>query len=164
MNTELIEELRDTFKYHPDGYLIRKKNGKPCGQHANTRDGYAQVKAGGKKLYAHRIIYAIVHGETPAGEIDHIDGDRMNNRIENLRDVPKLENQHNRKNHKDNSSGFPGVRWHNQAQKWQVQICVNYRVIYLGLFDDIKDAVQARRIAKIKYHPSAPEALQLARE
>ena len=104
MTTESVEELRDTFDYHPDGYLIRKKNGKPCGRDANDKDGYAQVSIGKRKFKAHRVIYAIVHGTMPADEIDHINGDRADNRIENLRDVSRLENMHNSKNRKDNTS------------------------------------------------------------
>lgn len=116
MSKELVEELRETFDYHPDGYLIRKKNGKPCGQRADTRNGYTRVKVNGRVLKAHRIIYAIVYGEMPM-EVDHINGVRIDNRIENLRDVPKSENQHNSKKRKDNSSGFPGVHWHTPNTK-----------------------------------------------
>jgi len=164
MTTELIEELRATFAYHEDGYLIRKKNGKPCGQHANTSDGYADVWVNGRTLLAHRIIYAIAHGAMPAGQIDHINGNRMDNRIENLRDVSASENSHNSKRPKNNTSGFPGVSWNIQRQKWMAYICVNNRRIHLGLFDDIDDAVQARKMAKINYHPSSPEAVKFADE
>ena len=164
MNTKLIEELRATFEYHEAGYLIRKRTDKPCGQRSNRTDGYAAVKVNGRKLLAHRIIYAIIHGEMPEGEIDHIDGDRMNNRIENLREVSKSENQHNSKKRKDNSSGFPGVIWHAQCRKWQAQICVDNQKIHLGYFKDHEDAVQARKMAKIKYHPSSPEAIKYASE
>lgn len=59
METGLIEELRATFAYHPDGYLIRKKNKKPCGQQANHPTGYARVKVGRRTLYAHRVIYVL---------------------------------------------------------------------------------------------------------
>lgn len=54
MSKELIEELRATFEYHPDGYLIRKKTGKPCGQCVNRPNGYVAVGVGGRMLYAHR--------------------------------------------------------------------------------------------------------------
>lgn len=164
MTTELIEELRNTFEYHTDGYLIRRKNGKPCGQRANRSDGYADVWVNGRLLLAHRVIYAIVHGNMPAGQIDHIDGDRMNNRIENLRDVSQSENMHNSKKPKNNSSGFPGVSWSTRDQKWMAYIKVNNRRINLGYFEDINDAVQARKMAKMKYHPSSPEAIKYVSE
>ena len=164
ITTELIEELRNTFDYHPAGYLIRKKNGKPCGQRSNHPTGYAQVSVGGKKLYAHRIIYAIAHGTMPKGQIDHVNGNRVDNRIENLRDVSSSENNHNRKMNKNNSSGFPGVYWSSQHQKWRAYIKVDYQRICLGIFDNFADAVKARKMAKIKYHPSSPEAIKYISE
>lgn len=163
MSKELIQELRDTFEYHEEGYLIRKKNGKPCGQHTNHSAGYARVSVNGRMLYAHRIIYAIVYGEMPM-DVDHINRNRIDNRIENLRDVSKSENQHNSKKRKNNTSGFPGVSWDTRDQKWQAYIMVDRRKIHLGYFEDFDDAVQARKIAKIKYHPSSPEAQKLANE
>lgn len=153
-----IKELRDTFDYHPDGYLIRRSTGRPCGQRANNGNGYVRVWVGGRTLHAHRVIYAIVYGEMPDGDIDHISRNRMDNRIENLRDVSRSENMHNSKKSKDNSSGFPGVGWHTQAQKWVAYIYIDYRKIHLGYFEDLEDAVHARKIAKIKYHPTSPEA------
>lgn len=164
MNTELIEELRNTFEYHPAGYLNRKKNGKLCGLRANTTVGYAAVGVGKRKLLAHRVIYAIVTGKMPEGQIDHINGNRVDNRIENLRDVSRSENLHNSKVPKNNSSGFPGVSWHAQHQKWRTQICIDNRNIHLGYFKDFEDAVQARKMAKIKYHPTSPEAFEFSLE
>lgn len=165
MSTE-IQELRDTFDYHEDGYLIRRKNGKPCGTRANIRTGYAHVGFGGsgKKLLAHRVIYAIVHGAMPDGQIDHINGNRVDNRIENLRYVSASENSHNYKMPKTNTSGFQGVSWSAQTCKWMAYIRVDNRQVYLGLFEDINDAIHARKMAKMKYHPSSPEAIQYADE
>jgi len=164
MTKELIEELRNTFEYHPDGYLIRKSTRRPCGQRANHSGGYARVNVGKRTLFAHRIIYAVVTGKMPEGDIDHINGDRIDNRIQNLRDVSQLENGHNRKKQKNNSSGFQGVYWDAHAQKWRARICVNKQAIHLGLFEDINDAVQARKMAKIKYHPTSPDAVKFANE
>jgi len=164
MTKDLIEELISTFEYHPDGFLIRKSTGRPSGQRANTPNGYALVGVGGRMLFAHRIIYAIIHGKIPNGDIDHIDQNPMNNRIENLRDVSHSDNQHNSKKRKDNSSGFPGVCWHARYQKWQAEIKVNSRPIFLGRFDDYDDAIRARKMAKIKYHPTSPEAIKYASE
>lgn len=164
MSEELIEELRATFEYHEDGYLIRKRTGKPCGTRANTSNGYASVWVGGKTLLAHRIIYAIVRGEIPEGQIDHLNGDRSDNRIENLRDVSGLENMHNSKMPKTNTSGFTGVHWETQRKKWMAQIRVDKRQKFLGYFDDFEDAVEARKMAKIKYHPTSPEAQKYRNE
>jgi len=161
MDTELVEELRAIFEYHPDGYLVRKENGNPCGQRSNHHDGYAHVKVNGMVLLAHRIIFAIVHGRMPAGQIDHINGNRMDNRIENLRDVSSSENSYNSKT---NTSGFAGVCWDARDKKWRVYFYVGYRKIYLGLFENLEDAVQARKEAKIRYHPISPEAQKYSSE
>lgn len=158
MDKVAVQELRDIFDYHPDGYLIRRSTGKPCGQHANQRDGYVLVRVGKKKMLAHKVIYAIVHGKMPDGDIDHLDGNPMNNRIENLRDVSKSENQHNHKIPKNNTSGFTGVTWSTNHRKWQAQIKVGNQSIYLGRFENFEDAVEARKKAKIRYHPTSPEA------
>ena len=163
MSKELIQELRNTFEYHPGGYLIRKKNGKPCGQRTNRPDGYAAVGVGKRTLYAHRIIYAIMHGKMPL-EVDHINGNRIDNRIENLRDVSSAENSHNSKMFKSNASGFPGVYWYTQRQKWMAYICIDNRKIHLGYFENFEEAVQARKKAKIRHHPSSPEAVKYASE
>lgn len=163
MDRDLIEELRNTFEYHPDGYLIRKSTGKPCGRRANQSDGYACVRVGGRALLAHRIIFAIVYGRMP-GEIDHINGNRIDNRIENLRDVSSSENSHNYKRPNTNTSGFTGVCWSTHHQKWKVEIRLNNRRIHIGYFEDFEEAVQARKLAKIKYHPTSPEAFKFAVE
>lgn len=162
--TELIEELRATFEYHEGGYLIRKNTGKPCGQHANHSNGYARVNVGGRMLYAHSVIYAINHGKMPTNQIDHINKDRIDNRIENLREVSSSENSHNYKKPKTNTSGFTGVSWKTQAQKWVSYIWVNNKKIHLGLFENFEDAVQSRKMAKIKHHPTSPEAFEYALE
>lgn len=159
----MIEELRATFDYHPDGYLIRKKNGKPCGQHVNCHNGYIKVFVNEKTLQAHRVIYAIVHGEMP-GEIDHINKDRADNRIENLRNVSHSVNIHNSRVPKTNTSGFPGVDWDARNRKWHARIMLNNQRVSLGRFEDFDEAVYARKMAKIRYHPSSPEAFKFALE
>lgn len=162
MSKELVEELRNTFDYHPDGYLIRKSTGEPCGRSINRRDGYATVRVGKRTLPVHQIIFAIVHGKTPRGGVKHRNGNRTDNRIENLRGVSIMENRRN--SNKSNTSGFVGVKWHSRDRKWQAEINLNNRKIHLGYFDDFEEAVRARKLAKIKYHPRSPEAAKFARE
>ena len=163
MTTELIQELKSTFDYHSDGYLIRRSTGKPCGQRANNGNGYVRVRVGKRLLLVHRVIYALAHGVMPM-EVDHISGNRADNRIENLRDVSHLENLHNSKKRNTNTSGFAGVHWDARDQKWRAQICVDGRQIHLGYFNDYDDAVQARKLAKIKHHPTSPEAAEFTSE
>lgn len=81
----------------------------------------------------------------PTGlQIDHIDGDGLNNRRSNLRLATNAQNQHNRRFHAGNKSGFKGVFWDPSRSQWMAQITLNGEKVYLGRFRDISDAVAAR--------------------
>lgn len=90
-----IERVRELFDYDEDnGILIRKfKSGKrkSCG-HRPTCNGYGHIEIDGKSYYTHRLIWLWVHGSWPHDQIGHLDRDRMNNRIDNLRVVTRAEN------------------------------------------------------------------------
>lgn len=86
-------------------------------------------------------------------EVDHIDGNRLNNQRSNLRLCNSSQNKCNRGPRKDNTSGYKGVSWHKQRNKWTARIRIPYgKYISLGLFDDIKDAVTSYNEAAKKYH------------
>ena len=84
-------------------------------------------------------------------QVDHIDGNGLNNCRSNLRAATKQENGCNRNKQKNNTSGRKGVGWNKQHQKWQAQIQVNGKQIHLGYFDDIEDAVRAYNQAAKKH-------------
>jgi len=151
-----ISKLREAFDYNPDtGVLIRKSTNRP----SKGLDSYGYIQLGYcKKMYkAHRVIWAIVHGEFPKGHIDHINGNRSDNRIQNLRVVTQQQNSHNhQKINKKNKSGFRGVCWNGRASKWQAAISVNSKTIYIGVFSTPEDAHLAYLYAKKIYHPSSP--------
>lgn len=110
------------------------------------RTQYCYVGVSGKLYLAHRIVWLMRYGEWPENEIDHIDGDGLNNRIENLRDVTKSVNMRNLRMSRNNSSGVNGVYWHNGARKWYAQSGDGSgRQKYLGLYNDLADAEQAVR-------------------
>ena len=89
----------------------------------------------------HQLVFLYHNGYLTKGkEIDHIDGDRTNNRIENLREVTKAQNSFNRK-YVDNTSGFKGISWCNWRRKWVVQIMVDGRNKNLGRYDTIKEDI-----------------------
>lgn len=100
-----------------------------------------------QNVYAHRVIWALVHGVWPV-EVDHINGDRSDNRLSNLRAVDHHENMGNKKLYRTNSSGVPGVTWHRGKQRWQAFIRSGVRRRHLGTFANIEDAVAARRAAQ----------------
>ena len=92
----------------------------------------------------HRIVYEMHFGRIKDGlEIDHINGIRHDNRIENLRAVSKSVNQLNRAKQSNNTSGVTGVRWHTQRNRWRAQ----FRDEYLGLFETIEEAEAAYKAA-----------------
>jgi hypothetical protein len=119
-------------------------------------NGYRRIGIGGKMHGAHRLAWLIVTGEWPDAEIDHINGDRSDNRIANLREVSCTENGRNKAMPKNNTSGVIGVGWDSGAGKWRAAIGVAGRNIFLGLFTDIASAIAARKAAEIAYgfHPN----------
>jgi hypothetical protein len=116
----------------------------------NTR-GYTQIRIDGKDYYVHRLIFFMMMGRWPEGEIDHINGDRSDNRWCNLREVSHAENSRNRRTQTTNTSGVTGVYWHAAAGKWVAQIQVGRKQIHLGLFVEFDDAVAARRAAELEH-------------
>jgi len=100
------------------------------------------------KTYLHRVVT-----RAPAGfDVDHIDGDGLNNREANLRQATRSENMRNTGRRKDNKSGFKGVYWHKGAGKWQAEIKVGGVKEYLGLFTTIEAAHAAHQQAAKRLH------------
>ena len=91
------------------------------------------------------------HGSLP-DHIDHIDGNRLNNRIENLRSASKVENGQNAKLSKANKSGFKGVSWYKASSKWAAECWVNKKKHYLGYFDTIEQATFAVKSFREQNH------------
>lgn len=126
------------FDYQ-DGQLIRKigrinEVGSIAGcVHKGT--GYIHIKIKAQTFKAHRLIFLYHYGYFPEF-VDHIDGNKQNNRIENLREASKQENCQNQKVRWTNSSGVKGVSWHKVNKKWKVALCKNYRSYYFGTYED----------------------------
>jgi hypothetical protein len=135
------DNLKDYFTYK-DGNLFWKRQPSrriTVGSIAGnlTERGYIQVKVFNKRFYAHRIIFFMFNGYFPQ-ELDHIDGNKSNNRIENLRDSTKSQNNMNSKKRKDNTSGTKGITWDKRCNKWKVQGQANNIKYYLGRYDDME--------------------------
>lgn len=105
-----------------------------------------------KKYKAHRIAWAVTYNEWPASDIDHINGDPADNRIDNLRLATQSENNYNSRLRRDNTSGIKGISWNKTYQKWEVYINVDGRRIRLGKFEALDKAIAIRRAAELKYH------------
>lgn len=118
--------------------------GKPAG--ATGTSEYSMVKIMGRGVAVHRVVWELNNGPIPAGmDIDHIDRDKRNNRIENLRIASRSQNMLNTGILPTNTSGHKGVYWHKRLGKWQAAITVRGRNVYLGVFADISDAAAAYR-------------------
>lgn len=109
--------------------------------------GYPTGSIFNRQYLAHRVIWAIVRGRWPSGEIDHMDGCRTNNRIANLRCVPRTLNMRNRRLSSANRSGAMGVYWAPHAGKWRAEIKCGNRT-HLGYFSDKRLAIAARKEAE----------------
>lgn len=142
---------------------LDKHAGKTAG--GITSEGYFAFMVGGKKYQSHRVAWAIHYGMWPEGDIDHINHDRVDNRIANLRDVSRNANSKNRSSQTNNTSGQTGVVWNRKERKWQAQIVVNKRIKHLGRFADKDEAIAARKAAEIEhgFHPNHGRAALAAR-
>lgn len=116
----------------------------------NDKGGYRVIIVGGKAYKAHRLAWLIVHGEWPRKDIDHINGVRSDNRIANLRQANRCQNNSNARISVRNTSGLKGA--HLFKGKWKAQICVRGKKICLGTFDTRELAHIAYCDASQKYH------------
>jgi hypothetical protein len=130
-------------------------DGKVSGS-VNNGKGYRVIGIDGGLHMAHRLAWIITTGEWPADQLDHINGNRADNRMINLRSVSQSENQRNRAMSSNNTSGVQGVYWRKAGGKWSAAIRVDDRLIHLGFFTHKADAIAARRAAEIAYgfHPN----------
>jgi hypothetical protein len=137
--------------------------GKPA-LSAPHRAGYLTGSVFGFDFLAHRAAWAIHYGQWPLGEIDHINGDKRDNRIENMRDVDHRTNMTNTKIHSTNKSGCMGVMEVKSTGKWMAKLWDNGRQVHLGFHDTKEEAIAARKAAETEYgyhenHGSGDRAL-----
>jgi len=165
-------ELHELFWYEPQtGVLINKprtekhipdlriRNGtntkianKPAGYVCDH--GYVRLRVGRKHVRAHQIIWKMVHGADPAAgrDIDHIDGDRTNNRIDNLRVIDRYSNSQNRHNvRSDSKTGVLGVS--KIGNVYRAAVCINGKKRHFGCFKTTEEAHAAYVQAKRVFHP-----------
>lgn len=118
---------------------------------AHDNAGYRVGKICGKSYRAHRVAWAVQFGSWPEDQVDHINGNPSDNRLENLREVDHAENAKNRAIGSDSTSGVMGVCWYKRDSKWMAHIRENGKFINLGCFNDFHDAVSARKAAEAKH-------------
>lgn len=132
----------DIFKKCKDGEI------RPTG--SIDTQGHKQVNIGGSLFMAHRIIYFYHYGYCP-DILDHIDRNKCNNSISNLRPATPTQNCQNSTLRKSSKSGVLGVTWYARYSKWRARITVNKRALLIGYFDSKEEAHKARVQAEVKY-------------
>lgn len=132
--------------------------GDRAGSHGS--EGYTQIQIGGKIYYAHRLAWRIAYGHWPARQIDHVNGDRADNRLVNLREATGAQNCQNMAKRSDNKSGYVGVSFHIRRQKWRAEISAGGKRRSLGYFADPAAAYAAYVQAKKQLHTFHPEVPQ----
>jgi hypothetical protein len=155
---ELIWKIRPMSWFnHPLSYRSYHKRwaGKPA-LTADNGEGYRSGTLLGKKVKAHRIIWIMLYGDLPPEgyEIDHINGVRSDNRLDNLRCVLKEDNGKNQRLHTRNQTGVSGVSWYKPNKKWLVRINQNKKTKSLGYFNSFEEACRVRKQAEVdnNYH------------
>jgi hypothetical protein len=153
-----IQKMREFISYNPDSGVMtwkkvlsnRTKPGALCGANIDSK-GYGRVCFDGKQYRAHRVVWALFYGEAPDQQIDHINGNRLDNRIANLRLASNAQNSRNCRLSKNNTSGVTGISYHSKAKKWMAQIMLSRKNNYLGLFNTKEEAIAARKKAETQY-------------
>jgi hypothetical protein len=115
-------------------------------------NGYAYISVGGRSYRAHRLVWFYNFGEWPKSELDHINGIKNDNRLCNLREVTRSQNMQNCGKYLNNTSGFKGVSWNKQSNKWKAQICISGKHKHLGSFDTPEEASIAYQLAAKELH------------
>jgi hypothetical protein len=157
MTTLTQEEAHRLFEYK-DGSLfwkIRPANrvqiGDKVGGTNGKKEPYLRLCIKEKRYLVHKIIFFIHHGYMPE-VVDHIDGNIHNNKIENLREVTKMQNSHNSKIRKNNSTGVPNVFWYEKTNRYFVKVVANKKIAFSGYFKDLELAELVASEARTKFH------------
>ena len=145
-------ELKSLLTYDPKTGVFTRYGKVPC----TYRGGYLLLRVKRKLYSAHRLAWLWVHGEFPEVQIDHINGVKDDNRIENLRNVTSRQNAQNAKLSALSTSKCTGVSWKKCAAKWVAYITFDYKITALGRFDSLLDAACARKSEEIRlgFHPN----------
>lgn len=154
------EQLRSLLSYDPETGLFKwlvSRQGARLGRPAGCvcSQGYLKLRIDQTLYQGHRLAWLHHYGHWPDDDIDHIDGDRSNNRINNLRDILSSENRKNQYGTgRPTASGLIGVA--RAGRKWRAYITNQGRTQWLGAYDSPEEASAAYKAAKPKYHPATP--------
>lgn len=150
------DQLKQILRYEPetgDFYWVKPVSGvKPFSKAGHMVHKYLCICINKRKYRAHRLAWLYVHGKWPENDIDHINRNPVDNRIENLREATRTENNFNKKIPLHNKSGFKNVSWNKFRNKWGARIKIKNKYQHLGLFDCIELANLVASEHRDKYH------------
>lgn len=153
-------ELKTRLHYNPFtgvfSWVLPKGRTLKSGAIAGTthHSGYRQIKIDGQLHQSHRLAWLYVHGYFPLQDLDHVNGDRSNNKLNNLRLASRAENtQNQRKARIDNTGGYLGVSFVKRTSRWRARIQIKSKPILIGYFATPIEAHEAYLQAKRLYHP-----------
>jgi hypothetical protein len=152
-----IDYVRRVISYDPmSGQVAWRRSGKYAGSKHSA--GYLSVGVDGTAHLCHRLAWFYVHGEWPSDQLDHINGNRADNRLVNLRECSNAENCQNVRSHKDATSRHVGVSFdkRNKSNPWAAQIFSNGQKHFLGYFPSQETASAAYKNAKTDLHKFNP--------
>lgn len=137
-------------------WLVQKARRTPVGSVAGAVDGlgYIGIQIDGQRYQAHRLAWLYVHGRWPEGILDHVNGDRADNRIDNLREASTAENRMNSGINRNNTSGHKGVIWCPHNKKWRARISVGAKRHHLGHFTSREAAAATYEAGFQKLYPT----------
>ena len=165
-----LERVREALDYNPDTgvftwkIFLRNNSIKP-GFIASSRNGfkgYRCLHLDGQSYLCHRLAWYYVHGVWPKVQIDHINRDRSDNRISNLREATRSQNIKNTSPIRKSKSGIKGIWWRPERGRWIVKFRMNGKPKQFGSFSTREEALAAYKVAAAKYHgefASYPEDL-----
>jgi hypothetical protein len=150
-----IDVLKELFEYR-DGCLYWRVSRGPsvkAGSKAGcvNGEGYMVVGLNYRKFLVHRIAWAL-HGNAPVPLLDHVNGDKTDNRIENLRIGNPEMNMQNMRLRRDSTSGIKGVSWHKQSNRWTGQVWHRNKIYLAGSFTDKEECAAAVRKLREELH------------
>jgi len=140
--------VRELWDYNEFDGLLRWRTA-PCGHRKRVGDiagwvsksrGYRKIRLDGQDIQQHRVAWLWIHGEWPSVQLDHINGNRTDNRLVNLREATSSQNKMNVPIKRNNSSGYKGVSWCRERRKWKAQIQINGKNRMLGRFESPEEA------------------------
>lgn len=159
MKNLTLQRVRELLDYDPETGIFKRKISTGSRSQAGmvvgskpTTVGYGAIHIDGKLYYSHRLAWFYVHGKWPRDQIDHVNMDRIDNRISNLREATRAQNRMNESIKKSNTSGYKGVSWSKEKTRWEARIMKDRKSTVIGYFDDPKDAHEAWKKKAAELH------------